>query len=505
MRARPAVRTAAARLGLVAAVLLPACASGGRARTPGLLAPGALAAVIDSIVTSPPLERTQWGIAVRDNDSGEWLARLHAEKHFVPASNTKLIVTVVAMGVLGPAWHYETPVFAKTTAVDSTADELIIVGRGDPTFSARFQGSDFALTDALAEAVFAAGIRRVGEIVIDATFFADAMINGTWEVGDLPENYAPPIDALAIAEGTFGLVLKGGVHAGEPARVETTGAQGLQPIEARITTDTAGARTSTSVDYLTRRDAVVVQGTIGAGRTDTTRLAVTEPARFAARAIEVALRARGVSIDRETRVLRDSAQAARLRQRLDVEFRRIATFTSPPLTDIVAGILRPSQNWMAEMLLKTLGGERRGSGSWRTGLEVEREYLNDVAHIDSTHYFLRDGSGLSPQNLLAPDGIVMLLDHARRQPWGQAYREALPEPGLPGGTLETRLLPLRGRLRAKTGSITNVNTISGYIITEDGHDLSFSIMTNASGVTAAAVRRGMDRIITALAQGGALR
>jgi len=499
-------RTAAGRSRHAAAVLLcailPACA-GARAARPGLLAPARLGAIIDSVVSSPPLDRTQWGIAVRDAESGEWLVRLDAERHFIPASNTKLVVTAVALGELGPAFRYETPVFARAAVGDSMADELVIIGRGDPTFSARFHGSDFTVTDSLADRIAEAGVRRVGTITIDASFFGDRPVNGTWEVGDLPAAYAPPIDAFAIGEGTVQLVLSGAVTTGAPARLGTAGPPGLQNVIGRITTDTAGARTQTSIDFLDRTDSVVIRGSIAASRTDTLRVAVTRPAMFAARALEFALRARGVRVDGTVRILTDSAEAMQLRHRLHADYRRITALASPPLPDIVAAILRPSQNWIAEQLLKTLGGERRGTGGWSTGLEVERRYLIDRAGIDSAAFFLRDASGLSPQNLLAPDALVAILAHARAQPWGPAFRDALPEPGMTDSTLETRLLDLRGRLRAKTGSITNVNTLSGYITTADGRQLIFSVMTNASGASAAAVRRGMDRIMEAIAAEGA--
>ena len=494
-----AVRTAAARLSLVAAVLFPAaCAGAGGAVRPGLLAPEPLAAVIDSVVSSAPLDRTQWGIAVRDLRSRQWLVRLNAGRHFVPASNTKLVVTTVAMGELGPDYRYETPVFLRARPGDTIASDLVIIGRGDPTFSARFHESDFTVTDSIAGIVAAEGIRRIGDITVDATFFGDRTINGTWEVGDLPAAYAPPISAFAIGEGTFGLVLAGGTRAGEAGRAEAIGPAGLQHLRATIVTDTPGARAVSRIDFLARSHGVFLDGSVGAGRTDTTRIAVTDPAAFAARAVEAALRARGIRVDGTVRVVRDSAHALQLRDQLHADFRRIAALVSPPLTDIVAAILRPSQNWIAEMLLKTLGAERRGSGGWSTGLDVERRYLIDVARVDSTTFFLRDASGLSPQNLLAPEAIVALLEHARSAAWGQVYYDALPTPGMEDGTLESRLLDLRGRIRAKTGSITNVNTLSGYLTTTDGRELVFSLMTNAAGLPAAAVRRGMDRIIQAL-------
>jgi D-alanyl-D-alanine carboxypeptidase/D-alanyl-D-alanine-endopeptidase (penicillin-binding protein 4) len=470
---------------------------------PGLDAAPPLAQVIDSVVSSPMLAATSWGIAVRDMDNGEWIARLNAGKHFIPASNTKLVVSAVSLGVLGPDYRWETPVWAKAQAGDTIADGLVVVGRGDPTFSRRFHDGDLTVTDSIADRIAAAGLKHIkGDITIDVSFFGDRSALGAWEVGDLGWSYAPPIDAFAIGEGTFGIVMTGGASPGDPAAIATIDPPGLQALRATAVTDTAGARAGIDVDFLDRNDHVIVEGSVAPGESDTTRLAVVSPAMYAGRALEWALRARGVRVDGEVMLLRDSAHAAQLRSRLDLDWIRITHVASPPLIDVVAAVLRPSQNWIAEHVLKTLGGERRGSGGWNTGIDVERRYLIDVARIDSTGFFLRDASGLSPQNLVTPDMVIALLEHARSSPWGERFREALPEPGMEEGTLENRLRELDGRLRAKTGSITNVNTLSGYITTVGGRTFAFSILTNGSGVSSAAVRQGIDRIVLAIALEG---
>jgi serine-type D-Ala-D-Ala carboxypeptidase/endopeptidase (penicillin-binding protein 4) len=498
-------RIAAAASGVlpVAAVsVLAACASAGASLRSGVTGSRPLAAVIDSVVSTPPLAATSWGIAVQDAGTGEWLARLNADHHFVPASNTKVVVTMAAMELLGSSWTWQTPVFAEMFD-DSTAGDVVIEAMGDPSFSARYHETDFTVTDSLAAGIAAAGIRRIrGDIVVNASRFSDASINGTWEVGDLPWSYAPPIDAFAIGEATFRLLLTGGAMRGDAVAFSNIeGPQGLQPLHLDVRTDTAGGRAAVDIDYLRRIDDVVVRGTVPAGHADTSRLAVTSPANFAARALEYALRTRGVRIDGGIRIVRDSVEAAALHARLATNSRQVALAASPPLGDVVAGILRPSQNWIAEQLLKTLGAEQRGRGSWDTGLDVERRWLIDRAGIDSTSFFLRDASGLSPQNLLSPATLVALFAYARRTAWADTYYEALPEPGMPESTLENRLLELKGRLRAKTGSITNVNTLSGYVTARSGRVFIFSIMTNGTGVASAAVRRGMDRIVTAIAEG----
>ncbi|MGH7460386.1 MAG: D-alanyl-D-alanine carboxypeptidase, partial [Longimicrobiales bacterium] len=143
---------------------------------------------------------------------------------------------------------------------------------------------------------------------------------------------------------------------------------------------------------------------------------------------------------------------------------------------------------------------QRGVGSWSAGLTAERRFLIDVITLDSTSFFLRDASGLSAQNLLSPQALVRLFEYNRQSPWAAQYRAGLPTPGLRGSTLSNRLEGLEGKVFAKTGTITNVASLSGYIVTRSGRELTFSIMVNASGRSSAQVRRGIDRLVMALAE-----
>ncbi|HEX6558151.1 MAG TPA: D-alanyl-D-alanine carboxypeptidase/D-alanyl-D-alanine-endopeptidase, partial [Longimicrobiales bacterium] len=224
-------------------------------------------------------------------------------------------------------------------------------------------------------------------------------------------------------------------------------------------------------------------------------IAIPDPETFTARALVAALRRKSITVTGAVRVLRDSAALAAL-----PPAQTAFTWQSPPMKDIIAGIMKPSQNWIAEQLLKTLGAVKGTGGNWRDGLNVERRYLIDVVHIDSTAFSLSDGSGLSAQNVVSPHAFVMLLEHARRASWGEQYRAALPVPGMRGGTLSTRLSGLETRLSAKTGSIANVNSLSGYVRTAGGRDLTFSVLTNGSGRSSADVRRGIDAFVQALAR-----
>ena len=458
--------------------------------------PKPLAAVVDSVVSSAPLDRTHWGVLVVDAASGRELYRHDAARHYIPASNTKLVVTAVALGLLGPDYRYTTTVRAGALRAD-TAAVVVVRGSGDPTLSARFFGARHAALDSLAHAIRRQGVHAIDTLIVDAGRFVDEHIHGAWEVGDLPWSYAPPTAAFAVEEGTFPLVVAPGSYVGAPASAHVPGTA-AQPVVARVTTDTTGARTRLRIDYLERIDTVYVTGTIGLGAPpDTSSLAVTRPAHFAATAFGEALGRAGVAVGAVV-VATDSAESRMLEARTTP----VVEHASPPMSDIVAAILRPSQNWIAEQVLKTLGAEHGEGGGWAEGLAVERRYLIEEAGVDSMSFSLSDASGLSAQNLLAPEAIVRLLAHARARPWADAYRSGMAQPGLEGSTLARRFPGLEGRLFAKTGTIANVNSLSGYVVADDGRELLFSILTNGSGRPSANVRAGIDRIVQAIAAGG---
>lgn len=220
-----------------------------------------------------------------------------------------------------------------------------------------------------------------------------------------------------------------------------------------------------------------------------------DPELYSAQALVAALTRKQIEVTGQVRIIRDSTELAQL-----PAARTVMTFRSPPMQQIIGAILKPSQNWIAEQVLRTLGYTRGKAGSWREGLMIERRYLIDVVRIDSTAFSLSDGSGLSAQNIVSPRAFVRLLEHARQSPWGSLYYSALPTPGMRGGTLSTRLTGLETRLAAKTGTIANVNSLGGYLRTADGRDVTFSIMTNASGRPSAEMRRAMDAVVQAVAR-----
>jgi serine-type D-Ala-D-Ala carboxypeptidase/endopeptidase (penicillin-binding protein 4) len=494
---------------LIAASVLAAClpaaappsAPGPGAASP-VLDPAAqrLGAVVDSILATPPFQRTHWGILVHDSDAGRPLYALNAERNFVPASNMKLITGAVALAELGEGYRYRTAV--EVTGVgggvvspgDTVAGALVVRGAGDPTLSARFHPARFAALDSLADSVAVRGIRRLRDgVVVDASWHADAPVHFAWFLGNLPSSVAAGTAAFGIEEGTLRVVLHPGAAPGDLVTFELLPYPGVADVVVRVTTGGPGEPRQVATERRIPGDTLLIQGVLPMGAPDTLALAAPDPATLAARALAAALEARGIRLDRPARVMAGTGDApARPPAPL-------FTWTSPPLAEIVPAFMLPSQNWIAEQLVKTVGAETAGEGSWAAGLDAHARFLTDQLGIDPSAFFLRDGSGLSNQSLVTPAGLVALLEHARRQPWFATFDASLPRPGQTGGTLSGRLAGLEDRVAAKTGTITHVNGLSGYIRTADGRNLSFALLTNATGAPAAGVREAMDRIVREMA------
>jgi len=234
------------------------------------------------------------------------------------------------------------------------------------------------------------------------------------------------------------------------------------------------------------------EGTVALGRNPRVEsFAVPDPNLFAARALTLALHQRGVSIEGGTASTTDSLAYRPARGGFP-----IAEYRGRPLADIIFPILNVSQNTFAEALLKILGREFRGVGSWEAGLEVERRFLIDSVGLDSTAFALADGSGLSASNLIAPSAFVRVLDYMHRHPKAGPFLAALPRSTQPG-SLRRRFAgtPVEGQVAAKTGSIARVNTLSGYIERRDGARFTFSIQANAHTVPDRQILAQIDSIV----------
>lgn len=467
-----------------------------------------LRGTIDAVVTEPPLHQVHWGILVVDPATGRSLYSRNAENKFIPASNQKILVAGGALSLLRPDYRYVTSLWtaAELDGEGVLHGDLVLPGTGDPTLSERFHDNATAPLEALAAEVAAAGVREVrGRLVVDASRWDSTSVPGSWMVGNLRPTYGATGGAFAIAEGVVSVEVTAGGQPGEPARVRWWPQGRRDFVTSEVSTVMPELSTELRSDYLPESRRLVVRGVIPWGTVDTLRMAAGDPVRLASEALLRALEYQGIRVDGGVRVawsggdpLDGGCYTGSVM--LCPGARQVAVLTSPPMSEVVQAMLEPSQNWIAEQLVRTLGMEYGEEGSWSEGFHVLERFLTDQVGVDSLDVSMRDGSGLSAYNLVTPRALTALLHYMWSGPHYAVFRDALASPGEEDSTLEDRLRRLEGRVFAKTGTISNVNALSGYVVTAGGRELVFSILTNGSGLPSGRVRDAMDDVLEAVAR-----
>jgi D-alanyl-D-alanine carboxypeptidase/D-alanyl-D-alanine-endopeptidase (penicillin-binding protein 4) len=435
---------------------------------------------------APIMSRALWAVDVRSLDTGEQLYELNPGKLVIPASNLKIVTLATAADILG--WDYR-----FTTALETTAPvergvlrgDLIVRGNGDPTINSRGDRARQVLDD-WAAALKAAGIHEIdGRIIGDDQAFDDEGLGAGWSWDYLQYGYAAPVGALQFNENTAQLTVQPGARPGDPAIAALTPGTGLSLVNRGVTGADGSAET---LDYRRRMDrpTLEVTGSVAAGSSPLPRpVAVVNPTIYFAQSLKDGLVARGISASGDAADLDEvagefvSTNAAR---------RVIVSTASPPLSELATVLMKASQNLYAETLVKAVGAARGGLGTWEGGLLAMRQTLTawDVA---PDAYVLADGSGLSRYNYVSARMITTILERMHHDARHRdAFAATLPIAGR-DGTIRRRMQGTRaeGNAVAKTGSIANVRTLSGFVRTRTGEMLVFAILANDFAIPAATV------------------
>ncbi len=458
-----------------------------------------LARRIEAVIDRRPFHRVQWGISVWDPAARAPLYRRNADRRFIPASNLKLVVAATAAHVLDPEYRYRTTVHAAGPLRDGVLEgDLVLYGRGDPMISGRYFESETAVLEMLADSLLARGVRRVtGGVTADESWFDTAYVHRDWDEEDLLWWYAAPVGALGFNDNAVDFLVQRGRRAGDPARIIPSPESGFYRFENRARTAPAVRPRTVDFGRTPGTNHVWAHGDVPIDASPRMEhVAIVQPAQAVGTVFREALERRGIRVGRrEVRVVSDPRRSPAATARV------LARHLSPTLPHVIGPILGSSQNWFSEQLVKTLGKEVRGEGSWAAGLAVERAFLTRVVGIDSSAFVLRDASGLSAGNRITPDALVRLLEWARTSPSGEMVRAALPVSAR-SGSLRSRFTDLPGRVAAKTGYIGNVDSLSGYVKMADGRELVFSIIANGTGLPSSRMKEAIDQVVRVLATHG---
>jgi len=470
----------------------------------------ALTAQIDAIIRQPRYAAADWGIAVMALDSGRTLYTHQAGKLFQPASTAKLFTAALSLATLDPGYRIPTRLLSAATIRHGRLDgPLLLYGMGDPTLGTPGANPDWA--DDLAAQLAAHGIREVrGDLIADTTYFSGPPLGNGWEASDLLGWFAAPASALSVHENTVALTVTPAARAGEPARLDFAPAVAAPPLADTLTT--APPHTPDDINlYRAPGDPLLhAFGSVAAGTPPRSyRLAIPDPTRQAGEELRAALARHGVRLKGALHVLHWPERDDALRANAQV----LAEVLSPPVSEILAQGLKRSQNLYLQNLLQIDGVSAQAaaanqpdaptgflsSEAW--GLRALQALLERIG-IPPSSVLLEEGSGLSRGNLATPGAMVQLLQYLAAQPYAATLRHMLPVAGV-DGTLEWRMRdgPATDKVQAKTGSMTHVHSLAGYVTTASGQQLAFAILLNNydRGDGGPSASRDIDAIVQLLA------
>lgn len=458
---------------------------------------------------SPAVQRGDLGYKFVDAFTGEVLAEGNSRHFFTPASNTKLYTTALALTRLGPAYKFQTSLrtTGSWTPGQTALPGLQLVGGGDPDLSGRTmpyhvdapESDPLSVLRELAAQLVAKGIREIdGDITGVSTRYPDERYPDGWTIDDSIYGYGAPVSALAVNDNIVSLKVTP-TSEGELAALELRPAVGNFIVLNEVTTDNT-RKCRVDVMRPPGSNELILRGAIGRFSPPWEQdVAVEDPALFAAESLIDVLRDAGITVRGAARSeYQAEGTAAPEPQPSTVPESGIvlAFHESPPLSQIIQVVNKVSQNLHAEMLLREVAFIADGNGSLACGLAEREKFLSEIGITqEGSGYSFADGSGLAREDLTTPDSTVGLL----RSLWighnRDAWVNSLPIGGV-DGSLEHRFHGIRNanRIHAKTGSLANVNALSGYIETLRGRWIAFSIMVNATPDHSEDIQKFLDRL-----------
>jgi D-alanyl-D-alanine carboxypeptidase/D-alanyl-D-alanine-endopeptidase (penicillin-binding protein 4) len=441
-----------------------------------------ITATIDSLLNDTLFVPSFIGLKIVSLDDGKTIYSRNSHKLFHPASNMKLLTTSTALNVLDSDFVFTTSIsYDGNISKGALNGNLFILGSGDPLFTLKD-------IDTIVERIKQAGITSVkGNIIGDVTAMDELFWGEGWMWDDEPEYYEAFITPLTVNGNYITIEVSPGGKDGDklPVRIEPQTSY-LYIINNGITSSDTSIPT-VQVTRPKRNNTITVNGRLST--TDTSEkfeISVWQPELWYLHLFKERLEKNGILVSGEIELdtLQKSIQLTTIKHSID---------------SVLHFINKPSDNLASELLLKTFGRTKYGKpGTAKKGLEAMLDYLNSIG-VDTSLLILADGSGLSFYNQVSPDALVKILEHQYRSKTFKRFYESLPTAGV-DGTLKNRLKGTKaeGNLRAKTGTISSVSTLSGYITTTDNKLLAFSFMSNHYPKQLRDLRKLQDTIVELL-------
>jgi serine-type D-Ala-D-Ala carboxypeptidase/endopeptidase (penicillin-binding protein 4) len=451
------------------------------------ICPSQLPTAINEIIDRPEFRRYRWGIVVQVLGTTNQLYNRDGDRLFTPASNVKLITTAVALRHLGAAMRLRTSVYQLPQT--GSVDNLLVVGRGDPTLT-------IVQLQSIAQQLKQRGERQIGQISFDDGYFRGEQTNSDWEWGDLSADYAPAINGLMLNQNALSLSVSP-QQVGMPLKY-TWGDASLGNWQVENQSMTTAFKEDNSVNAIAVFSKPLLRLTgklFQQAQPVKLDLPVVNPAESFISAFRQNLNLAGINVN-STRI--GSGQSM-------LNLPELAAIDSPPMSELIKETNQKSNNVYAEVLLRSIG---RTHPQYYTsnddistlGIALVKQRLTELG-VNPQAYLLRDGSGLSRHNLVAPTAFIQVLSAMATMPEGQLFRDSLPVAGV-SGSLKNRMKGTlaQGIVRAKTGSMSGIVSLSGYVNSPTYSPLVFSIILDRHDRSTSSMVKIIDEITVLLSR-----
>lgn len=442
---------------------------------------------------SQKLSKAKVGISIRDFNQ-KMVYEHNGNLGIKPASNMKLLTAATTLKTLGESYRFKTEMYIDGKVENGILNgNVYLLGQGDPTILQKdLENFAGALKTKM-------GIKQInGQLIADATWFdAEYLMRGVVKEDEW-KYFAPQISALTLSPDTdydVGnlIVTATPTKKGAQAKITLTPRTNHVAIVNQTKTVAKGYKNTVHIQRQYGTNRIVISGNMPIGQSEKEYVTVDNPAMYTLDVLTLAMKAQGITLSRSFGLKLG---------KVPVGATKITTKQSMPLKDIVKVNLKDSNNGMSEMFTKAIGRAVSNEGSWDAGIKVIYNYAASLG-LNAAEWKIVDTSGLSHVNRITANEQTKLLWAVRQEGYYDTFLAGLPVAGNPDKSISTTLQKrltnsyTRNRVHAKTGAITGVYSLSGYVHAKSGQWYIFSILTQDT--TASAIS-AIDEIVTTIAK-----